>query len=163
MKFIEVLLTNSQIKEAKLFGPAKKASQSPETGVVIQNPAAYHVIKDCATLTQKYLPHYVFGHYANPFEVLKGKFTKADIVEFVSSANSDIVLFQLLTLILDKIKKTTGGYIEDENSPQQSGVSMSVASNDPYGDYESYVMPVAPQKNIDTVTLICNAFGIINN
>ncbi len=107
MKFIEVLLKNSQIKEGKLYGPSKKASESPETGVLIQNPAAYHVIKDCATLAHKYLPHYVFGHYANPFEVLKGKFAKADIVEFVNSANSDIVYHQLLTLIVDKIRKTT--------------------------------------------------------
>lgn len=163
MKFIEVILKNSQIKEAKLYGPSKKASQTPETGIVIQNPAAYHVIKDCATLTNKYLPHFVFGHYANPFEVLKGKFTKSDIIEFVEKANSDIVLYQLLTLILEKIKKQTGYTAEDiDQSPAPTGAHIP-NSSDPYGDYESYI-PVQPQiKAVDTVTLICNAFSVINN
>jgi hypothetical protein len=159
MKFIEVILKNSQIKEAKLYGPSKKASESPETGVVIQNPAAYHVIKDCATLTNKYLPHFVFGHYANPFEVLKGKFIKSDIVEFVEKANSDIVLYQLLTLILEKIKKQTGYQSEDMEQPPTQNTSMQ-NSTDPYGDYESY-SPMQPQsKAVDTVTLILNAFGV---
>jgi hypothetical protein len=161
MKFIEVILKNSQIKEAKLFGPSKKASDAPETGVIIQNPAAYHVIKDCATLANKYLPHFVFGHYANPFEVLKGKFTKTDIVEFVEKANSDIVLYQLLSLILEKIKKQTGWSAEDIDQTATPN-ALTVNSTDPYGDYESY-FPVQPQvKAVDTVTIICDAFGAIN-
>jgi hypothetical protein len=159
MKFIEVILKNSQIKEAKLFGPSKKASQSPETGVVIQNPAAYHVIKDCATLTNKYLPHFVFGHYANPFEVLKGKFTREDIVEFVERANSDIVLYQLLTLILEKIKKLLGNVYESDDTSQHV-VTTTSSSSDPYGDYESYTAIPQQTKAVDTVTLVCNAFGI---
>jgi hypothetical protein len=162
MKFIEILLQNSQIKEAKLYGPALKASEAPETGVVIQNPAAYHVIKDCATITRKYLPHYVFGHYANPFEVLKGKFTKENIIEFVNGANSDIILYQLLTLILEKIKKTTGQQINDEPRASSNSFIQSNAT-DPYGDYESFIAPVVQPKSLDTVTLICNAFGVINN
>ena len=162
MKFIEVILKNSQIKEAKLFGPSKKASESPETGVVIQNPAAYHVIKDCATLANKYLPHFVFGHYANPFEVLKGKFTKSDIVEFVEKANSDIVLYQLLTLILEKIKKQTG-YITEDTDQSINTSSHITNSADPYGDYESYSQIQPQVKAVDTVTMICNAFSVINN
>ena len=107
MKFIDIIFQNSQAKEAKLIGPASKASTNPETGVTILNPAAFHVIRDCAKLTTKYLPHYVFGLYANPFEVLKGKFEYSDVVEFVKAALSDMVLNQLLVLITEKIKKSS--------------------------------------------------------
>lgn len=159
MKFIEILLKNSQIKEAKLYGPSQKASELPETGIIIQNPAAYHVIKDCATLTHKYLPHFVFGHYANPFEVLKGKFTKADIVEFVNGANSDIVLYQLLSLIIEKIKKTTN-YQYEEQAPAAVTFTQANAT-DPYGDYDSYTAPAQPTKQLDTVSMMCEAFGAL--
>lgn len=159
MKFIDILLKNSQIKEAKLYGASKKASESPETGIVIQNPSAYHVIKDCATLAHKYLPHYVFGHYANPFEVLKGKFSKADVVEFVDSANSDIILYQLLTLIIEKIKKS-GNYQTGEATSSTHNITQTTTTTDPYGDYESYVMPITQPKVQDAVFLICSAFSV---
>jgi hypothetical protein len=155
MKFIDLILQNSQIKEAKLYGPSKKAAERPETGVTIQTPAAFHVIKDCATLANKYLPHFVFGHYANPFEVLKGKFTRADIAEFVQEANSDIVLHQLLTLIMSKI---------DKSMPQLTQVAatptiIDTSSTDPYGEYESYSSTVTTSKQ-DTTTILCIAFGV---
>jgi len=156
MKFIEILLQNSQIKERKLYGPSQKASESPETGVIIQNPAAYHVIKDCATLTYKYLPHYVFGHYANPFEVLKGKFTRADITEFVTRANSDIVMHQLMSLILEKIKKLPGFQFEIDLTSNITPANV----NDPYGDYESYVAPTISPKQMDAISMICSAFTV---
>ena len=155
MKFIDQILQNSQIKEAKLYGPSKKAAERPETGITIQTPAAFHVIKDCATLAYKYLPHFVFGHYANPFEVLKGKFTREDIAEFVNEANSDIVLNQLLALIVGKINSTLPQLVQAPVAP----VSNITTSSDPYGDYESYgdITPVVSQ---DTTTLLCNAFGV---
>jgi hypothetical protein len=155
MKFIDQILQNSQIKEAKLYGPSKKAAERPETGVTIQTPAAFHVIKDCATLANKYLPHFVFGHYANPFEVLKGKFTREDIAEFINEANSDIVLNQLLALIVGKINLTLPQLVQTPSTP----VSNVTSSSDPYGDYESYsdIVPVATQ---DTTTVLCNAFGV---
>ena len=115
MKFIDILLSSSQAKESKLVGPATKASTNPETGITINNPAAYHVIKDCAKLAIKYLPHYVFGLYANPFEVLKGKFERKDIDEFVKAALSDMVLNQLLSLIIDKIKKSSSSLSASED------------------------------------------------
>lgn len=143
MKFIDILLQNSQAKEAKLIGPASKASTNPETGVTILNPAAFHVIRDCAKLTTKYLPHYVFGLYANPFEVLKGKFEYADVVEFVKAALSDMVLNQLLVLITEKIKKSSS--------------TLGGTDSDPYGDYESYNVV---DKEQTAVVLICQAFGV---
>lgn len=157
MKFIDIILQNSQAKEAKLYGPSKKASEKPETGIVIQNPSAFHVIKDCATLANKYLPHYVFGLYANPFEVLKGKFSKADVVEFVQSANSDIVLYQLLTLILEKSRTVIGDYNTAETVPS---AIPTATSSDPYGEYESYVPVSTNMKSTDTVSIICTAFHV---
>jgi len=143
MNFIDIILQNSQAKEAKLLGPATKASTNPETGVTILNPSAFHVIQDCAKLTIKYIPHYVFGLYANPFEVLKGKFQYNDVVEFVRAALSDMVLNQLLVLITEKIKKASS--------------TLTGSSADPYGDYESYNVS---DKEQAAVALICDAFGV---
>jgi len=157
MKFIDIILQASQIKEAKLYGPSKKAAERPETGITIQNPSAFHVIKDCATLANKYLPHFVFGHYANPFEVLKGKFVREDIVEFVSEANSDIVSFQLLTLILDKMRKSTP---YTEITPAVSSTISTNNTTDPYGDYESFVPSNSISEQKDTVSLLCAAFDV---
>jgi len=143
MKFIDIILQNSQAREAKLLNPATKASTNPETGVTIVNPAAFHVIRDCAKLTVKYLPHYVFGLYANPFEVLKGKFEYNDVVEFVKAALSDMVLNQLLVLIVEKIKKSSS--------------SLASSDTDPYGDYESFNYT---DKEQTSIVLICDAFGV---
>lgn len=158
MEFIDIIIRHSQIKEAKLYGPAKKASESPETGITIQNPAAFHVIRDSATMACKYLPHFVFGHYANPFEVLKSKFTKKQIEEFIVSANSDIVNFQLLTLILEKIKKTTPHF---NITPTTTNIGTQ-ASDNPYGDYESYTEVNTKVKNVDTLSILCEAFYTIS-
>jgi len=157
MKFIDLILQNSQIKEAKLYGPSKKASERPETGITIQNTSAFYVIKDCATLANKYLPHFVFGHYANPFEVLKDKFTRDDISEFVAEANSDIVLNQLLTLILEKINKSTA----ISNIQPTINTNTTSNSSDPYGDYESYALAQQQAHPQDTVSLLCAAFNAI--
>lgn len=143
MKFIDIILQNSQAKEAKLINPATKASTNPETGVTIVNPAAFHVIRDCAKITVKYLPHYVFGLYANPFEVLKGKFEYNDVVEFVKAALSDMVLNQLLVLIVEKIKKSSS--------------TLATSEADPYGDYESFNYA---DKEQSSIVLICEAFGV---
>jgi len=143
MRFIDIILETSPIKEAKLAGPALKCSEKPDNGVTILNPAAYYVIKDCATLATKYLPHYVFGLYANPLEDLKGKFNYQNVKEFVEAAYNDVVMNQLLTLILDKIKKNPA--------------SIPINSNDPYGDYESYE---ASAKEKDAVSTICTAFAV---
>ena len=142
MRFIDTILENSPVREAKLYGPAKKVSETPDNGITIQNPAAYHVIQDCANMTQKYLPHYIFGLYANPFEELKGKFNYQNVKEFVDAAYSDMVLNQLLLLILDKVKKLP--------------MAMVANINDPYGDYEAYV----GAKEKDVTTLICKAFNV---
>jgi hypothetical protein len=142
MRFLDIIIENSPVKEAKLYGPAQKASEKPDNGIVIQNPAAYHVIQDCANITKKYLPIYVFGLYAHPFEELKGKFNFSNIKEFVDAAFSDVTLNQFLILILDKAKKLP--------------YTPVAASHDPYGDYESY----EGVNEKDVVSQLCRAFNV---
>jgi hypothetical protein len=157
MKFIEILLQNSTVKEAKLYTAAKKASLKPDTGVTIINQAAYHVIKDCASIAYRYLPIYIWGQYQDPFQALKGKFTKKDIQDFLTVANSDFVYHQLLSLILDKVGK------DSEPQEQKQNVSDFV-SDDPYGDYGSSayeeVSQTSTQISISTLDLLCTEFGV---
>lgn len=143
MNFIDAIIKNSQVREARLYLPSKKASENPETGITVQNPSAFHVIKDCATMAHRYIPHYVFGLYANPFEVLKGKILYNDVVEFVKAAAADVVMYQLLCLVLEKIKK--------------SPIQIYSTSSDPYGDYESFN---SSNQEKDTVITICEAFSV---
>ena len=154
MNFLDIIVSNSDTREARLYGAAKRAVDKPDTGVTINIPAAYNVIKDSANMAVKYLPHYIFGNYADPFEALKGKFTKGDVVEFVEASHKDHVVQQLLTIILDEIdtSATTPG----------TTITKTADTNNPYGDYESYLAPAEPVKIVteDPVTLICKAFCV---
>jgi len=157
MKFIEIILENSNLKEAKLFAPAKKAASNPETGITIQNKSAYHVIKDCANITIKYLPHYVFANYEYPFTELSGKFKRKEIEEFVSFTEKDIVFKQLLTLILEQhgnvdIKPEIN--IMDNNNLEFS---------DPYGEYGSGIEEQSikiESNNSSIVDVLCKLFDV---
>ncbi len=158
MKFIEILLNNSTVKEAKLYSAAKKANVKPDTGVNIINQAAYHVIKDCAGITYRYLPIYIWGQYQDPFQALKGKFTKKDIQEFLTVSNSDFVYHQLLSLILDKIGK------DIEPKEQTPKIANYTSSDDPYGDYGSSssdeIVQTTTQIVESTLDLLCEAFDV---
>jgi len=160
MKFIEILLENSKLKEAKLFSAAKKAANNPETGITIQNKSAYHVIKDCANITMKYLPHYVFAHYECLFTELSGKFKRKDIEEFVSGAEKDIVLNQLLILILE----LNGGLVEE--NPKVSIVEGNDSDfNDPYGEYGSVFYEQSNKNettnNSSVLETLCKLFDVM--
>lgn len=161
MKFIETILANSAVKEAKLYSAAKKASINPATGVTIQNKSAFYVIKDSAMLAVRYLPHFVFAQYQDPFSALKGKFTKNDIIEFVQNTNSDFSNLQLLTLILSKIKNNDDTTIVKQPT---TDVVQDFDLSDPYGDYGSgvYQEVVQSEKEADkdTVQILCEAFGV---
>jgi hypothetical protein len=158
MRFIDILLENSKLKEAKLFAPAKKAANNPETGITIQNKSAYHVIKDCANITIKYLPHYVFAHYECLFTELSGKFKRKDIEEFVSGAEKDIVLNQLLILILE----LNGGLIEDTPKVSISD-NTDLEIGDPYGEYgvgfEEQPIKIE-NNNISVIDSLCKLFDV---
>lgn len=156
MNFINILLVHSQVKEARLYNAAKKAAANPETGITITNKAAYHVIKDCAIMTVKYLPHYVFAHYANPFTELYGKFNRTDIEQFVKGAETDYTLAQLLSLILDKIQNLPSAF---ETKPD-SKINFEVAASDPYGDYGISTDLPLPSRVVESpLDVLCRAFG----
>ena len=137
MKFLDIIVSSSTAKESKLYAPAQKAFAVPETGVTIQSAAAYNVIKDCAQMSIRYIPHYIFGLYANPVSQLEGKFTIADIDEFYNASKNDIVLYQLLVIIINKIEPLfkSGETILQKNT------------NDPYGDF-SELIERAPARDI---------------
>jgi hypothetical protein len=161
MKFLNILFENSDLKLAKLYQPAHKAFNKPDTGITIQHPGAYNVIKDCADITIKYLPHYVFGSYAHPFTSLRGKFKKPDIEEFVKKCRDDCALNQLLVVIKEKYNS------------QNSNIHTFVVSNDllkkasndmddPYGLYgveEAYDEKSTPN-DLSDVDLLCLAFSV---
>jgi hypothetical protein len=157
MKFINIILDNSALKESKLISAAQKAFDKPDTGITIQHKGAYNVIKDCANVTLKYLPHYIFGAYANPFHTLNGKFKKTEVEEFVKKSRDDYALGQLLTIVLKKI--------ESEKivlTPSIKEDNFDVDSTDPYGLYGSDI-EVANISNtsLSDVDIICFAFGVV--
>ena len=153
MEFIEIILQNSDLKEAKLYKAAQKAAANPEIGITIQNKAAYHVIKDCATIASSYLPLFVFGTYQSPFESLKGKFKKENIAEFIKQSEKDLSCKQLLLIILDKAEKAL---------PQQTQKFETETIADPYGDYGSdYGTGKSSTSNVVTpLDILCNAFSV---
>jgi len=131
MEFIKILLENSTLKEAKIYPAAKRASDNPSIGITIQNQAAFHVIKDCANITMRYLPHMVLASYENPFVSLKGKFKKEHIAEFVTASEKDYSVKQLLELIVCKATKLV---LNTSASPSTTNINRD-SHDDPYGDY----------------------------
>lgn len=158
MKFLNVLFDNSELNEAKLYSAAHKCVDKPDTGITIQHKGAYNVIRDCAKVTTRYLPHYVFGAYTNPFQTLKGKFTKPDIEEFVKKCRDDYALNQLLVVILQKYKAENK--LEDFTTTKQQDFSKSsIDTNDPYGYYGDVDdEPEAIVEKISDVDILCRAF-----
>lgn len=159
MKFIEKLIENTELKESKLYAAAQKCFAKPDTGITIQHKGAYNVIKDCANVTIRYLPHYIFGAYANPFDTLKGKFTKLEIEEFVKKSRDDYALGQLLTIIVNKFKNQPSKVEKKTELALKSDMGMS----DPYGMYGSDEFEVEENSRNDQmgeVEILCLAFGV---
>jgi hypothetical protein len=133
MNFINVILSNSKLMQAKIYKAASKAAENPSIGIAVNNPAALQVIKDCATITMKCLPLYVFADYKDPFRDLSGKFTKNDIAEFVQHSKSDVILESLLTLIVAKTKEKMPEIFKQVKVSENANASNQ--TDDPYGDY----------------------------
>lgn len=161
MEFIQIILQNSELKEAKLYGAAQKAAANPEIGITIQNKAAFHVIRDCAAITINYLPHLVFGSYQNPFESLKGKFTRGAIADFVKQAEISLPLNQLLHTILTKVEKMN---IVTQPKVEASKFDRIEQNHNPYGDYgletDSPKQGASPETT--TLDLLCKAFAVVD-
>jgi hypothetical protein len=156
MKFIDIIIENSTEKMAKLYNPAYKASSNPENGITIQNKSAYHVIKDCAQIAHKYLPIFIFETYKNPFVQLKGKFTKENIVEFISSSKKDIANRHLLCIIIDRYGKS------ETTKTFSSNIINDIEPNDPYGDYgsDSFEINNRNDNSTDPYDILCDAFDV---
>ena len=155
MKFIDILLENSKLKQAKLYKAAKKTFENPSIGITIQNPAASHVLKDSAEIAINYIPLLVFSSYENPFQELKGKFTKEDIIEFVSSSKNQLHFHQLLIIILEKVKRLVPeACLPKKVESEIKAATPDVLMDDPYGDYYSEKTPAkeeAKEKTIEEV------------
>ena len=122
--------------QAKIYTAASKAAENPAIGITIINPAASHVIRDCATITMKCLPLYVFAEYKDPFKELAGKFAKQDLVDFVEQSKTDSILDLLLTAILAKAQKQMPDIFKPTKVTETTLDTVS-DNIDPYGGYYS--------------------------
>jgi len=149
MKRIEdVILENSSETKAKLYQPAKKAFEAPDTGVTIIKPAAYRVIKDCAETTLLFLPIEIFIKFKSPIQVLKSKFEREAVIDLYNRTTTDAVAKILYQLILDTCPKSV-----PQLSPVNPANIVNSNSDDPYGEYE-YGNSAHVQESKSSVDLI---------
>ena len=168
MAFEAKLLTESKNKQAKLLRAAKKAVKEPDTGVKIIRKSAYYVIRDCAKVTELYLPHYIYSQLKNPIQMLEGVFTKAECTDFLARAKKDLVTNQLLNLIIIDIKKQNLlESVTTAKSPSlDPGIFDEEGGDDIYGDYESTGFTEAAEPDVivaverDTLQLLLDAFNV---
>ena len=156
--FEEKIVKSSKEKLAKLYGAASIAEEKPDTGVKIIEKSAYYIIRDCAKITKKYLPLFLYGMMKNPIKNLKGKFTEKEIREFVKRCDTSKSAEQLLNLILKDIK---GSYPEEDVTPSV----FDPIEDDEYDPYSEYGIPKAgdglvdPKQTIEVVDILITAFA----
>lgn len=124
MTFVELIINeavNNGIKIANLYPQAKIAAEVPDTGIVIKNKSAYYVIQDCAKLTVEYLPLLCYKSLNNPIELLKGKVTEQQLIEFINSKS--LCNHIILELIIN-----TKINMNNEND-------IKMLKENPYGEY----------------------------
>ena len=124
--FEEAILNNNPEQIAKLWGPAGKAHDSPDTGIEVLKKSAYYVIRDCAKVARLYLPIHVWELYDDPVTSLKGKFTKVDVEDFLNRSNSEPETKALKKVILADIKIK---HIYAEPSPVLHLISTTFGSS----------------------------------
>ena len=169
----EKIITNCKIRQRKLLRPAKIAFDKPDTGVTIEKRGAYFLIKDSADITLKYLAHLAYSSYTTPISDLKGKFTQAEIIDFVGRSKVNPETRQLLHIMLTDIgsaqlKAATDGEVEivPGETLEKPIFDYGVAGDeDVYGDYdvegdsessESVVVDAKEEVNVDDVTAVIN-------
>ena len=161
MNFIDIILNNSEIKEAKLYNPSKKAAENPNIGITIQKPAAFHVIKDCATMASGYIPLFVFEHYSDPFTQLKEKIKREDIEQFVAATKTNVFHKHLLMAVASKAISQNPSLKNPENKFASNNTYSTSFLQDPYGEYMDNEDDLS-QKQVDAgtdyVELLCRAF-----
>jgi hypothetical protein len=130
-----ISITSSRYRNLKR--PATLAASSPDTCVTILNKSAYYVIKDCADLTLKYLPHFIYSGLKDPISKLRGSVIEEEIVDFVDRSTREDHTQQLLRLILDDIQKKKAVITPQfANSKSKIDFSLTGEEGDVYGDYD---------------------------
>tara|TARA_B100000700_G_C14999227_1_gene835451 strand:+ start:275 stop:799 length:525 start_codon:yes stop_codon:yes gene_type:complete len=139
-------ITNTRYRN--LQRPARIAAQNPSTCVKILNKSAYYVIKDCADITLKYIPHFIYSGIKDPITKLKGNVTEGDIVEFVNRSQKEDHTQQLLRLILDDIsRRNVPVPVARANSEAEIDFTLTGEENDVYGDYDYEPAVVSPESD----------------
>ena len=173
MTFEEKILKNSNIRQKNLLRPAKLASNKPDTGVTINKRGAYFLIQDCAKVTLNYVSHLAYSSFNSPLTQLKGKFTQAEIIDFVGRSKEEANTRQLLHIILTDIGSAQYKSATDIPVAPVEGITVDVPQHDytikddedVYGDYdlEDDVQSAEPVKveakaevNVDDVTAVIN-------
>tara|TARA_R110002050_G_scaffold68910_3_gene149295 strand:+ start:5838 stop:6395 length:558 start_codon:yes stop_codon:yes gene_type:complete len=176
MTFEEKIIKNSKLRQRKLMRAVRIASEKPDTGVKILKKGAYFLIKDSADISVKYLSHLCYGSYSDPIRELKGKFTQAEIIDFVGRSKEDIETRQLLHIVLTDIGTAQFKLASGDTEP----IPVSTVSEDEpeldftfsededvYGDYDnedddepvqksSASEPVDEEVDVDDVTGVIN-------
>ena len=154
MSFEDKILAVSKLKQRLLKRPAGILAKKLDTGVVIENKSAYFVIRDCAMLAADYLPIFIYGALADPFNILRGKLTEKDIIDFVARAQKNKHTQQLLHLIFIDIAKKQGNAIIEQPRVRDPDpvIDFSEDSGDIYGDYD-YIEEVAVQAQSQTTSV----------
>ena len=175
MNFEKKILAVSHAKEKNLLQPSSVAMVKPDTGVEIKKKSAYYVIRDCATIAHDYIPHKCYSTLDKPIQQLYGKFSKADIIEFVSRTKQHQHTKQLLYIIFSDIYKQEADEWSPPPMPEQTEVLEIDADADGdeiYGDYgyeedevasQSITMPVKPPIDLGdgeaVITKLIETFG----
>ena len=134
--FEEAIIKNNSEQIAKLWGPAGKAHENPDTGIEVLKKGAYFVIRDCAKVARMCLPIYIWELYDDPITSLKGKFTKVDVEDFLKRAVSEPEATALRKVILNDIKAKH--QITEPAPAQPRSISFEESDDDIYGYYEGY-------------------------
>lgn len=154
-KLEEIILETSPETKAKLYIPAKKAFEAPDTGITILKPAAYKVIKDCAETTLLFLPIEIFLKFKSPIQSLKGKFTREHVIDLYNRTTTDSAAKILFQLILDTCPKAP-----PQLAPvNTASILTNIDKDDPYGSYGDTAQLVSPETKslVDTIASVyCN-------
>ena len=173
MTFEEKILKNSNIRQKNLLRPAKIASEKPDTGVTINKRGAFFLIQDCAKVTLNYAAHLAYSSFNSPLTQLKGKFTQAEIVDFVGRAKEEAHTRQLLHIILTDIGSAQFKSATDIPVAPVEGTTVASPTHDytikddedVYGDYdldsdeevsEPVTVEAKAEVNVDDVTAVIN-------
>lgn len=137
MEFELKILATCKIKERNLLKFATIAMNKPDTGVEIKNKSAYYVIRDCATIANDYIPHKCYASLSDPIGQLIGKFSRADVTDFVERAGEHEHTQQLLSIIFTDIYKREASDWTPPVAPEPETLEIDADADhdDIYGEY----------------------------